>query len=112
MEEDKKAKTLGCQMFTERVRGGETVLLSRLPIVDFLRVGSAVNVPYSNGPESLITLQRPGNPERIIGASAARTFVSRITFLRGVIQSPIRPKRRDCRAFARCCPLRPEHMMI
>ena len=50
MEPDKKGKTLW-EMFTERIRGGGngTGIAFANPLD--LRVGSAVNVPYSNGPE-------------------------------------------------------------
>src|SRR6266446_1259239 len=50
MEADKKGKTLW-EMFTERVRGGGNGAGIAFANPLDLRVGSAVNVPYSNGPE-------------------------------------------------------------
>jgi len=50
MEPDKKGKTLW-EMFTERVRGGGNGAGIAFANPLDLRVGSAVTVPYSNGPE-------------------------------------------------------------
>ena len=49
MDPDKKGKTLW-EMFTERVRGGGNGAGIAFANPLDLRVGSAVNVPYSNGP--------------------------------------------------------------